>query len=113
MMKIPNNTEDVRTALDHVMSHVQNEPEIIRTYLVEVAGTSSLQEFFVSTHSDAECVNGLIPMMPCCSKDVTVLSVECLDLRLKEATNPGEDRISEQRGRVFLVIITIIITGPY
>lgn len=60
--------------------------KIIRTYLVEVAGTSSLQEFFVSTHGDAECVNGLIPMMPCCSEDVTVLSVECLDLRLKEST---------------------------
>lgn len=81
---------------------------------MEMAGASSLQEFFVSTHGDAECVNGLIPMMPCCSEDVTVLSEECLDLSLKEATNPGEDRMSEPRRRVFLVIlIIIIITEPY
>lgn len=51
---------------------------------MKVAGTSSLQELFVSTHRDAECVDHLVPMMLCCVDDVTVLSVELLDLFLKD-----------------------------
>ncbi len=51
---------------------------------MKVAGTSSLQELFVSTHRDAERVDYLIPMMLCGRHDVLVLSVELLDLSLED-----------------------------
>lgn len=69
---------------------------MIGCYLVKVAGTSSLQELFVSTHGDAKCVNRLVPMMLCCDDDVTVLPVELLDLSLKQTTDPGEDTMFER-----------------
>lgn len=56
---------------------------LIGRYLVEVTGTSSLQELFVASHGDAQGVYGLIPMMLCCGNDVAVLPVELLDLSLK------------------------------
>lgn len=61
---------------------------LIGCYLVKVAGTSSLQELFVSTHGDAERIDHLVPMMLCCGDDVTVLSGELLDLSLKQTTDP-------------------------
>lgn len=57
---------------------------------MKVAGTSSLQELFVSTHRDAESVDHLVPMMLCCGDDVTVLSVELLDLFLKDRLQKTE-----------------------
>lgn len=51
--------------------------------LVEMAGASSLQELFESTHRDAERVDHLVPMMLCCGDDVNVLLVQILDLFLK------------------------------
>lgn len=40
---------------------------------MKVAGTSSLQELFVSTHGDAERVDHLVPIMLCFGDDVPVL----------------------------------------
>lgn len=53
-------------------------------YLMKVTGTLPLQELFVPTHGDAEGVNHLIPMMLSCVDNVTILSVEFLDLPLKQ-----------------------------
>lgn len=54
-------------------------------HLVEVAGTSSLQELFVSTHGDAEGVNRLVPQTRCSDQNVLVDSEEVLDLRLNKS----------------------------
>lgn len=52
------------------------------SYLVEVTRTASLQELFVTTHRDTECVNHLVPMMLCSGNDVTIVCVKVLDFFL-------------------------------
>lgn len=51
---------------------------------MKVAGASTLQELFVSTHRDAERVDHLISIVLCSGDDVLVLPVELLDRFLKD-----------------------------
>jgi len=64
-----------------------NYEGIALCYLMEVAGTSSLQELFVSTHRDAERVDHFVAEVLCCGDDVPVLSEQVLYLRLEKNTN--------------------------
>lgn len=73
-----------------VLVFVRRLQAVAPCYLVEVTGTAALQELFVSTHRDAECVDHLVPMMLCCGDDVLILCVQILDLSLKQRTDPGE-----------------------
>lgn len=64
---------------------------------MKVAGTSSLQELFVSTHCDTKRVDHLVPMILCCGDDVVVLFVEILDFSLKEKRKKNRRKEGKQK----------------
>lgn len=63
---------------------------VIGWYLVEVTGTLALQELLVAPHGDAQGVDGFVPMMLCGVNDVTVRSMELLDLPLQVTGDNGK-----------------------
>lgn len=61
-------------------------------YLMEMAGTPALQELFISSHSDAECVNDLISKMFGVFQNILVHMIEFLDSALQTTNDDDEVR---------------------